>query len=291
MARSLDRARGLLAGTDDVALRPLRTGDSGWVLSRHGYLYAEEQGYDQRFEGVVASILAGFLERKDPREAGWIAHRGSEDGEERLGCCFVMAEPDEPRSAACGWCWSNRMRAVSAWDNAFSTTAIDWSRAAGYERMVLWTHESHHAAGRLYARNGFALLSSQAARAYGQEVVDQTWRATYDAGHHALWEKQGSIVCSNKSVSGNLAGLSSGVFGHLQGSSRAGPWRRTAPCCRSTGSGRRFVSWRCRLAIDAKNESVAPWYGHFGARELLDDPLHLILPLATIAAVLSGLRS
>jgi len=37
------------------------------------------------------------------------------------------------------------------------------------------------------------------------------------------------------------------------------------------------------LAIDAKDEKAARWYGRFGALSLLDNPLKLILPLSVIA--------
>jgi len=40
------------------------------------------------------------------------------------------------------------------------------------------------------------------------------------------------------------------------------------------------------LVIDAKNEKVAAWYASFGAVPLLDAPLTLLLPLATIEAAL-----
>ncbi|MEX1129733.1 MAG: GNAT family N-acetyltransferase [Vicinamibacterales bacterium] len=40
------------------------------------------------------------------------------------------------------------------------------------------------------------------------------------------------------------------------------------------------------LAIDAKDDRAAAWYERFGALRLLDDPLKLVLPLDTIAAVL-----
>jgi hypothetical protein len=40
------------------------------------------------------------------------------------------------------------------------------------------------------------------------------------------------------------------------------------------------------LAIDAKNKRVAGWYASYGAVPLLDAPLSLVLPLATIEAVL-----
>jgi GNAT superfamily N-acetyltransferase len=42
------------------------------------------------------------------------------------------------------------------------------------------------------------------------------------------------------------------------------------------------------LAIDAKDDGAARWCERFGALRLLDDPLKLVLPLATIAAVLKG---
>jgi len=44
------------------------------------------------------------------------------------------------------------------------------------------------------------------------------------------------------------------------------------------------------LAIDAKDARAAVWYGRFGAMRLLDDPLKLILPLATIAETLARVR-
>jgi GNAT superfamily N-acetyltransferase len=43
------------------------------------------------------------------------------------------------------------------------------------------------------------------------------------------------------------------------------------------------------LLIDAKNDSVAEWYAKWGAIRLLDSPLSLVLPLATVAAALAAL--
>ncbi len=40
------------------------------------------------------------------------------------------------------------------------------------------------------------------------------------------------------------------------------------------------------MVIDAKNEKVAQWYASYGALPLLDTPLTLVLPLATIEAAL-----
>ncbi len=44
------------------------------------------------------------------------------------------------------------------------------------------------------------------------------------------------------------------------------------------------------LLIDAKDERVAGWYKAYGALSLLDTPLSLVLPLATVAAALKAVR-
>lgn len=44
------------------------------------------------------------------------------------------------------------------------------------------------------------------------------------------------------------------------------------------------------MLIDAKDERAARWYEGFGAHRLLDTPLSLVLPLATLRAVLPGSR-
>ena len=44
------------------------------------------------------------------------------------------------------------------------------------------------------------------------------------------------------------------------------------------------------MLIDAKNDRVAAWYASHGAIPLLDAPLSLLLPLATVAAALQAVK-
>ena len=85
---------------EPCTLRPLRAGDIGWVVSRHGALYAAEFGFDMRFEAVVARIAADFIDRFDaPREACWIAERTGEPAGTPLGSVFLVQARDETTRA------------------------------------------------------------------------------------------------------------------------------------------------------------------------------------------------
>src|SRR5436190_15419807 len=57
-------------------LRSLQPGDLGWVVHRHGAVYAQEYGYNEQFEALVAEIVAHFVQRYNAkRERCWIAEQ------------------------------------------------------------------------------------------------------------------------------------------------------------------------------------------------------------------------
>jgi GNAT superfamily N-acetyltransferase len=157
--------------TVEARLRDLRPGDAGWILMRHAELYAVQDGFDHSFEPLVARILADFLDHRDPEtDRGWIAE--GPDGR-RLGCIFVVRlDPDtaklrlflvepEARGAGVG--------------QALLDALIAHATGLGFRRISLWTHESHRAACRLYARNGFHCTGSRPVHSFGRDLVEQTW--------------------------------------------------------------------------------------------------------------------
>lgn len=154
-----------------VVLRNLLPGDIGWCIHRHGVIYAQEHGWDETFEALVAVILGTFQQKHDPaRERGWIAEA---DGR-FAGCVFLVRVDDQECRLRCLLVEPDaRGRGVGS---RLVQSCIDFARAAGFERMVLWTNDVLHAARRIYERAGFALVEEERRRLFGRDVCSQSWR-------------------------------------------------------------------------------------------------------------------
>jgi DNA-binding MarR family transcriptional regulator/predicted GNAT family acetyltransferase len=158
----------------DFELREPGVGDLGWVVARHGTVYNESYGFDASFEALVAGVVGRFAADHDPaRERGWIA---TVEGR-RAGSIFCVAEDDE----------TARLRLLLVEPSArglgiggtLVEACVEFARAAGYRRMVLWTDDFLTAARRLYATAGFVLVSAKTEVAFGQESVAEDWELVF----------------------------------------------------------------------------------------------------------------
>ncbi|MEZ5849505.1 MAG: GNAT family N-acetyltransferase [Hyphomicrobiaceae bacterium] len=154
----------------DIVLRPHRVGDLGFVVHRHAVLYNAEYGFDAAFEALVSRIAAEFLDTFDPATM-WsgIAER---DGA-IVGSAFVVRVTPDVAKLRLVYVEPG-MRGTGLGERLVSA-AMEFARRAGYSRMTLWTQDILLPARRLYARLGFALISSNPAHDFGCDMVNEVW--------------------------------------------------------------------------------------------------------------------
>jgi DNA-binding MarR family transcriptional regulator/N-acetylglutamate synthase-like GNAT family acetyltransferase len=176
LVSAMARIQQLLEGSrppQALVLRPPHSGDFGWVVHRHGVIYAQEYGWDETFEALVARIVADFVDHRDlKREAAWIAEL---DGD-IVGCVFCAKKEEsvaqlrlllvEPRA---------RGKGVGT---RLCDQCVRFARSAGYERLMLWTNDVLEDARRIYERAGFELVEEKQHRSFGHDLVGQNWCLT-----------------------------------------------------------------------------------------------------------------
>jgi len=167
---------GILSKTDrrrlPYILRPHRVGDMGWIVHREGVGYAEQYGWDETFEALVARIVDQFVTNFDPsKERCWIAEI---DGQS-VGHIFLVKHPEEPESAKLRLLFVEPSARGMGLGDALVKECVRFARTAGYKKVVLWTQSILVGAHRIYERAGFRLVNETPHRSFGKDLVGQTW--------------------------------------------------------------------------------------------------------------------
>jgi len=156
--------------SEPFVLRPHEPGDMGWITHRHGVLYAQQYGWDEHFEALVAQIVADFINNYNPeRERCWIAEMNGEI----VGSVFVVQSSEtvaklrlllvEPRARGLGL------------GSRLVEECIRFARRRGYQKLMLWTNSVLVEARHIYQKKGFQLVAEESHHSYGHDLIGETW--------------------------------------------------------------------------------------------------------------------
>lgn len=154
-------------------LRTFDSGDLGWVVHRHGFLYAKEYGWNEEFEALVAQIVADFIKNYKPeRERCWLAEMNGEI----VGSVFIVQKNEtvaklrlllvEPKARGVGL------------GTRLVEECIKFSKKVGYQKITLWTNSVLVEARHIYQKTGFKLTEEEKYHGFGHDLVGETWELT-----------------------------------------------------------------------------------------------------------------
>jgi DNA-binding MarR family transcriptional regulator/GNAT superfamily N-acetyltransferase len=154
----------------DYLLRDPQPGDMGWIVHRQAVLYAQEYGWNNEYEALVAEIVAKYVREFDPkRERCWIAERHGKV----VGSVFIVREDDA--TAKLRLLYVDPVARGLGIGSRLVDECLRFARLAGYGRMILWTNSVLVDARRIYERTGFRLMEEERHHSFGKDLVRQVW--------------------------------------------------------------------------------------------------------------------
>ena len=174
---ALQTVEALLCGEASApwSIRTFQPGDMGMIAGRQSLLYADGWGWGVGLEILEGEVTTNFLRDFKPgREQCWVAERGGR----MIGAIFCVDSGDNAAQL--------RLLHVEPWarglgvGQALVETCVAFARAAGYDKIWLWTHAVLGSARKLYHAAGFEIIATDYHDDFGKREKGETWALVFD---------------------------------------------------------------------------------------------------------------
>ncbi|MCP3951261.1 MAG: GNAT family N-acetyltransferase [Desulfobacterales bacterium] len=153
-----------------MTFRSRKPGDIGYIIYRHGVLYAQEYGFDDSFDLYVGKPLIVFAENFDPeKENLWIAEKGTDI----VGSLAIVNTG--AKVAQLRWLLVEPAARGLGIGQALVERGVAFCRTRSYKEIFLWTIDYLGAAKKIYTGAGFKKTDQKTSRIWGQVLTEERW--------------------------------------------------------------------------------------------------------------------
>lgn len=156
---------------EDISIRTnIHPGDLGFIIHRHGVMYAEEYKHGVSFEVYVAKGICEFYQNYNPeKDRVWICeHNGK-----IIGSLFLQHRKN--RTAQLRYFYlENEYRGIGM-GKLLMNLFFDFYKKSGYISSFLWTTDELDTAAALYSRHGFSITKELPTNSFGKELIERKY--------------------------------------------------------------------------------------------------------------------
>jgi len=145
----------------EYIIREYREDDLGWIVDTHASLYNEEYGFDSTFPNYVREPLEKFHGHRRPDRDIAIAYVDDHTAQLRW---FLLQHGERGKGLG----------------NRLMETAVEFSKNAGYGKIILWTVSILDAARHLYDKYGFTIEEKIPHVIWGRDLIEERWDLILD---------------------------------------------------------------------------------------------------------------
>lgn len=159
-----------MKNTQSIIIRnEIKPGDIGQIIHLHGILYAQEYGFDNRFELYVAKPLVEFATSYSDRERIWIVEQG-----DKIRGAIAIVKSAEMKAQLRWFLLHPHLRGKGI-GKKLVNEAVQFSKEKGYSSIFLWTVSILEAANTIYEVVGFKLTEEKTHTIWGKKLVEQRY--------------------------------------------------------------------------------------------------------------------